>query len=175
MAILLRNLTFGVIGIIFSQVTVLAIWAALGRSPIMWRAVATVSGSSVLGLALCACIGEMQFEWFVLVWIVALVTMAGFLVLRWLRFELVNINLFRTVYDGRIADRRVVLRPVDNRPGKRAIADPCPPPPHSGVTLAPVDGVGWWHTMLVVDHVAGHANLDAGSSCRDILRTGDAA
>lgn len=89
---LFRVLAPGVLGIIFSQVTVLAIWAALGRSPIMWRVIVTLIGSSLLGLALCASIGEMEAEWFVLVWILTVVVAACFLVLRRLRFKLVNVN-----------------------------------------------------------------------------------
>ena len=88
------------LGVILSQVTVLAIWAALGRSPIMWRAIVALTGSSLLALALCITIGEMEAEWFVLVWILVLVIVAGFLVLRWFRFHLVNINQSSNIPPG---------------------------------------------------------------------------
>ena len=90
--VLFRELSAVILGIILSQVTVLAIWAALGRSPIMWRAIATLLGSSLLALGLCAAIGEMEAEWFVLVWILTAVITACFLVLRRFRFTLWNLN-----------------------------------------------------------------------------------
>lgn len=79
-----------VMGVILSQVTVLGIWVALGRVAPMWRAVVAIAGSSCLGLLLCLGIGELESEWFILVWFLALVTTAVFLIMRWCGYQLVS-------------------------------------------------------------------------------------
>ena len=78
------------LGLMLAAAASLAIWLALGRSQIMWRAILTTLGASIAGLAFCIVSGEFELEWLGLIWIVIVITAAIFLCLRHLGFRLVG-------------------------------------------------------------------------------------
>lgn len=87
MAFVLIALT---LGSMLAVAATIAMWLVLGSSTLMRRSIIALLGTSLLGLAFCATIRELEAEWLVLMWIVVVTVAAMFTIIRWRGLRLVN-------------------------------------------------------------------------------------